>query len=153
MEYVINYTKEGKILGFVKGDTDLNIGVDNQTWFNNMGMNKIIIDGENISFDKIDWRTAEKIATELILIYKGYYLEVFNTKLKTLDYDSIATVNMWALKENSQFQAECKSLLNWYEAIILKNYEILNAVKAGTREIPTKEEYLSELPSYTTYEL
>ena len=38
--------------------------IDNQTWFNNAGMNKIIIDGKNISFDKVDWRTAEEIEQE-----------------------------------------------------------------------------------------
>lgn len=91
---------------------------------------------------------AQTIAT-----YKTYYLAVFNAKLALMDYDDIATVTMWANKEGSSFQAEAKTLLNWYEAIINKNYEILNAVKAGTREMPDKEQYLSELPSYATYEL
>ena len=62
MKYIINYTKEGKILGFVKGDTDLNIEVSNAIWFEAQSFNKIIIDGDNISFDKVDWRTHEEIA-------------------------------------------------------------------------------------------
>ena len=61
MEYIINYTKEGKILGFAKGDTDLNIKVSNAIWFKAQSYNKIIIDGKNISFDKVDWRTEEEI--------------------------------------------------------------------------------------------
>lgn len=61
MKYIINYTIEGKILGFAKGDTDLNIEVSNAIWFEAQSFNKIIIDGKNISFDKVDWRTEEEI--------------------------------------------------------------------------------------------
>lgn len=64
MKYIINYTEEGKILGFAKGDTDLNIDVSNAIWFEAQNYNKILIDGENISFDKVDWRTVEEIASE-----------------------------------------------------------------------------------------
>ena len=61
MKYIINYTEQGKILGFAKSDTDLNIEVSNAIWFEAQSFNKIIIDGENISFDKVDWRTAQEI--------------------------------------------------------------------------------------------
>lgn len=68
MKYIINYTKEDKILGFIKADTNLNIEVSNQVWFDAQNYNKIIIDGENISFDKVDWRTQEEIAKEELRI-------------------------------------------------------------------------------------
>ena len=61
MKYTINYTEQGKILGFCNGDTDLNIEVSNAIWFEAQSFNKIIIDGENISFEKVDWRTPEEI--------------------------------------------------------------------------------------------
>lgn len=61
MKYYINYTKEGKILGFAKGVTDFNIEVTNSKWIEGQSFNKIIIDGKNISFEKVDWRTAEEI--------------------------------------------------------------------------------------------
>lgn len=61
MKYIINYNEQGKILGFAKGDTDLNIDVPNAIWFEAQSYNKIIIDGKNISFDKVDWRTVEEI--------------------------------------------------------------------------------------------
>ena len=64
MKYIINYTKEGKILGFTKDDTGLNIEVLNAVWFEAQSFNKIIIDGDNISFDKVDWRTEEEIEQE-----------------------------------------------------------------------------------------
>ena len=65
MKYIINYTNEGKILGFAKGNTDINIEVSNAIWFEAQSYNKIIIDGENISFDKVDWRTVEEIEAQL----------------------------------------------------------------------------------------
>ena len=61
MKYIINYIEQGKILGFAKGDTDLNIEVSNAIWFEAQSFNKIIIDGKNISFEKVDWRTEEEI--------------------------------------------------------------------------------------------
>ena len=64
MKYIINYTKQGKILGFAKGDTDLNIEVSNAIWFEAQSFNKIMIKGENISFEKVDWRTDKEIAKE-----------------------------------------------------------------------------------------
>ena len=64
MKYYINYTEQGKILGFTKGATDLNIEVSNAIWFEAQSFNKIIIDGKNISFEKVDWRTAEEIEQE-----------------------------------------------------------------------------------------
>ena len=64
MKYIINYIEDGKILGFAKGDTDLNIEVLNAIWFEAQSFNKIIIDGGKISFDKVDWRTDEEIVAE-----------------------------------------------------------------------------------------
>lgn len=61
MKYYINYTEQGKILGFTTGTTDLNIEVSNAIWFEGQSYNKIIIDGDNITFDKVDWRTPEEI--------------------------------------------------------------------------------------------
>ena len=65
MKYHINYTEQGKILGFAKGDSDLNIEVSNAVWFEAQSYNKIIIDGDSISFDKVDWRTPEEIEQEV----------------------------------------------------------------------------------------
>lgn len=61
MKNTINYDKQGKILGFAKGDMDLNIDVSNTIWFEAQSFNKIIIDGKDVSFDRVDLRTAEEI--------------------------------------------------------------------------------------------
>ena len=61
MKHIINYNEQGKILGFAQGDTDLNIELSNAIWFEAQSYNKIIIDGDKITFEKVDWRTAEEI--------------------------------------------------------------------------------------------
>lgn len=88
MKYIINYTQEGKILGFAKGDTGLNIEVSNAIWFENQGMNKIIIDGENISFDKVNWRSSQEIEKQelqLKINEAKSYLQSTDYKM-TVDY-------------------------------------------------------------------
>lgn len=80
--------------------------------------------------------------------YKSYYLELFNSKLKELDYDSIATLSMWANKDNSIYQEEAQVLLDWYDLLVSKNYEIINSIKKGTLKALSKEEYLEALPAY-----
>lgn len=80
MKYIINYTKEGKILGFVKSDTDLNIEVSNTIWFEAQGYNKIIINGENVSFDKVDFRTPEELDIQRIQAIKSKAGELINSK-------------------------------------------------------------------------
>lgn len=84
MKYIINYTEQGKILGFVEGDTDLNIEVSNAIWFEGQNYNKIIVDGENISFDKVDWRTEEELAQEAELKQNQ---ERKNLMLQGLEYN------------------------------------------------------------------
>lgn len=84
MKYIINYTKEGKILGFCNGDTDNNIEVSNAIWFEGQSYNKIIIDGENISFDDVEWRTEEEINKEdlqLKLIESKLFLDKTDKKV------------------------------------------------------------------------
>lgn len=83
MKYIINYTKEGKILGFYNENqpSNLNVQVDNQTWFNNMGMTKIIINKDkNITFEKVDWRTPEDVEDIRIYAIKAKAGEIIKNK-------------------------------------------------------------------------
>lgn len=72
MKYFINYTEQGKILGFTKGDTGLNIEVSNTKWVEGQRYNKIIVEGNNITFEKVDWHTYEEIQEQ----------EQYKTRLK-----------------------------------------------------------------------
>lgn len=120
MKYYINYTKEGKILGFTKGDTDLNIEVSNAKWVEGQSYNKIIIDDDNITFEKVDWRTPEEIQQGLYnqwkaerqskvdnievelngIIYQGD--ETSQTRLsRAVSVMEDTDTTMWVAKDNS----------------------------------------------------
>lgn len=66
--WFINYTDEGKILGFCKGTEGTNIRVSNEVWLKNQGMDKIIVNSGGISFDKVNWKTQDEIAQEQQLL-------------------------------------------------------------------------------------
>jgi len=147
MKYYIDKTPENM---FAFEDTDTNIPEHlipfNGDLNNGLPYSDYLEADINGFHAKNDVKLQEKAEVALIARYKGYYLEEVSAKLKELDYDSIATVKLW--EGDAMFGAEATKILNWYKAIIAKNYEILNAVKNQTRAIPTKEEYLAELPAY-----
>lgn len=66
-------------------------------------------------------------------------------KAKERGYDSILSACSYAATANS-YQAEGQKFLAWRAACWDKCYQILGAVKAGTRSIPTEAELLAELP-------
>ena len=121
-----------------------------------LGKNEIIIknyDTSNIDLKEINLYEVNETLNGIILNQnqlekysiahlKSRYLEIFNTKLKELDYDSIATVVIW--KDDVTFGTEATRIMDWYKALITKNYVILNDAKASG-VIPTDEEYLAEI--------
>ena len=92
--------------------------------------------------DEILSPTQAEIEVQTIAHFKSLYLELFNAKLKELDYDSIATVQLWM--SDATFGAEATKIMTWYKALITKNYVILNDAKVSG-VIPTDEEYLTEI--------
>lgn len=116
MKYIINYSKEGRILGFAKGDTDLNIEVSNAIWFEAQNFNKIILDGENISFDKVDWRTDAEIRTSEI----NTQIAESKTYLSSTDFymtiDKYAELDEGRKAELTTKRAEARQLINTLEA-------------------------------------
>lgn len=88
-------------------------------------------------------KTAEQIQADLIAHFKSLYLGVFDAKRIELDYDSMATLEIWSKAVGSKYELEAKAMLAWYIAIINYNDGIM---ALGT--IPTDEEYLAQMPVY-----
>jgi hypothetical protein len=67
---------------------------------------------------------------------------------RALRYDSIANAVTYA-EESSvpKFQAEGQAFRAWRSMVWDKCYSILAEVQAGTRDIPTDEELIAELPA------
>ena len=117
MKYYINYTEQGKIVGFLttESDTDLNIEVSNAIWFEAQRYNKIIVDGDNISFHKVDWRTEEEIKEEEI----NTQIAEAKTYLASTDFymtvDKYATLTADKQLELTTKRAEARKLINTLE--------------------------------------
>ena len=84
-------------------------------------------------------KTEEQLQQEIKAHFKGLYLNEVNKVLAQHDYDSLATVKLWA--DDETFGAEATAILNWYKAVISYNYALINS---GTT--PTDEEYLAWMP-------
>ena len=114
MKYYINYTEKGKILGFAKGDTDLNIEVSNSKWIEGQSYNKIIVDGKNITFEKVDWRTNQEIE-DLRIENINYCTQSFITKKYPLEKQSSANLGIYGdeyKNEMISFISNCITLSN-----------------------------------------
>ena len=105
---------------------------------------------EEIKADREAAKTPDDIKNELIAKYKGLYLGIVDGKLKSLDYDSLATVKLW--EGDATYGAEATQILTWYKNVIATNYGILTAIEASTKYnaswvdvIPTEEEYVAEI--------
>lgn len=61
-------------------------------------------------------------------------------------YDGILSLASYAASPNPPFAAEGAAGLAWRDAVWLYCYQVLAAVQAGTRPIPTADALVAELP-------
>ena len=86
--------------------------------------------------------TEEQIQAHLTQVVQNY----MDKTVQTRGYDNIRTACTYANSTDETFNAEGTACVVWRDAVWRKCYDILAEVKAGTREIPTEEELISELP-------
>ena len=87
--------------------------------------------------------TIEEIKANLLSAVDNY----LNTKVQQRGYDNILSACTYAFDTaDTTFAEEGKKCLSWRSLVYRKCYDILAEVNAGTREIPTEEELLAELP-------
>lgn len=93
--------------------------------------------------------TQEEINAQTQVRLTSAVQKVLDTEALKLGYDSCLSVCSYVETGVQKFDDEGKAFRAWRSAVWAKGYEILNAVLAGEREIPTEEELLAELPALT----
>lgn len=87
--------------------------------------------------------TPEEIQDKLTVSVQRY----LDTTAQKLNYDSCLSVCSYVNTGVAKFDEEGAAFRQWRSAVWQKGYEIVDAVKAGTRDIPTEEELFAELPT------
>ena len=70
-----------------------------------------------------------------------------DTTAQSRRYDNIFTAISYVNSTDETFAREAQACLVWRDKVWRKCYDILDAVEAGEREIPTMEELIAELPT------
>lgn len=100
---------------------------------------------EDIVVDVPPAPTVEQLKRELTLAVQVH----MNKTAGTLGYDSIYTAVTYADEPAvPKYQAEGRALRAWRSLVWAKCYEVMAAVEAGSRGIPTAEELIAELPAF-----
>jgi hypothetical protein len=88
-------------------------------------------------------KVAEKKISDFVVKVQAR-LDAF---ARTRGYDGILSACTYAVSTNPKFAAEGQYCVQVRDATWAKCYEILNAVQAGERPVPTWEEVEAELPA------
>lgn len=87
-----------------------------------------------------DYDLLQKHYTDTVQRFMDAMANMYN-------FDNISTAVTYEFSDIPRFQREGKALRIWRDKVWAKCYEILDAVKAGEREVPKNElEVLGELP-------
>lgn len=89
--------------------------------------------------------TAEQIVAQ----YTAAVQKHLDDFARTLVYDGIMSACTYATSTVPKFKAEGQYAVEARDATWVKCYEVLAAVEAGSRPMPTLEELLTELPVLT----
>lgn len=89
--------------------------------------------------------TPEQIITQ----YTGAVQQHLDDFARTRNYDGILSAATYATSQVPKFKAEGQYAVEARDATWAKCYEILAAVEAGSRPMPTLDELLTELPVLT----
>lgn len=86
--------------------------------------------------------TAAEIQAQMTAAVQAH----LDAEARTHGYDGILSLASYAASTNLTFSAEGVAGVAWRDAVWSYGYQVLAAVQAGTRPLPTVAELLAELP-------
>ena len=84
---------------------------------------------------------------QIVAQYTGAVQQHLDTFARTRNYDGILSACTYATGTVPKFKAEGQYAVEARDATWSKSYEIMAEVQSGTRQMPTIEELISELPA------
>jgi len=152
MKYAHYDEINGKLIGYYDNKVHStiplpNIEISQEEWRQAINKNYNCVDIETNSLKKVDFRSPQQIADALKKDLETGVQKFLDKTAKEAGYDNMLSACSYAGFENA-YQAEGQALLVWRSDVWTYCYNVLNAVASGDREIPTKAELLSELPTY-----
>jgi hypothetical protein len=91
--------------------------------------------------------TPEEITARLTRAVDNY----LNDTAKSYGYDDIRSMVSYKDDPNPKFDAEGTAAKFWRSAVFTYCIEVIAAVQAGTRDIPTEAELIAELPPFADF--
>lgn len=114
-------------------------------WCNENGC--IIVDkGEYYEVESIPEFAEEEKQKQIKNYLKAVVQNWMDKTVQQREYDGVHTACLYVNSPIEKFQKEGQACLEWMSAVWVKCYAIQDEVLAGTREIPTEEELIAELP-------
>lgn len=107
---------------------------------------------EDAVFDLIsrEWKDPpeppQPSVQEIIKQYTDAVQARLDSFARTRGYDSVLSCTSYANSTNPKFAAEAQYMIQARDNTWTTCYQILNEVMSGTREIPTLDELMNELP-------
>lgn len=122
---------------------------DNTLLFDSMGY---ILSGEveqsyNGRYYLVGYAPHSPTTGELKKLFTDAIQDYLDTTAQSRRYDNIFTAISYVNSTDETFAREAQACLVWRDKVWRKCYDILDAVEAGEREIPTMEELIAELPT------
>jgi len=93
--------------------------------------------------EKLDYRN------KIVRKYELAVQKFMNEKVAERQYDSMISAATYATSTNPKYGPEGQACVNWRDSVWDKCYEVLGEVDAGTRQPPTIDELIAELPALT----
>ena len=87
-------------------------------------------------------KTPEQIQAELTNAVQRH----LDATARQRGYDGILSLATYATSTNATFAAEGQAGVQWRDAVWAYCWQVLAEVQAGTRQVPTTEELIGELP-------
>lgn len=102
---------------------------------------------KSYSVDTLTQEEQLQKINEMKLFFVAIVEEFLDSTVLAKDYKNVIHACSYVESSVPQYKAEALAVVAWRDLVWGKAYEIQNAILAGSRTVPTREEFLAEMPA------